>query len=157
MSVLAVGSTMWLSGAMLGSTDSNGNAGYALVGGIEMWESVTLQGGDYEMTGHIEPAWSMVQPDDEQACDEVELSGSATGTGRFGQQEAGVGASTRRAAPDADAIIELVRMWGVCPTTSCGPDLTGDGLVETADLMKLLFSGERCLAAAIRDPQSPDR
>jgi hypothetical protein len=62
--------------------------------------------------------------------------------------------SLRQSATSADAIIELVRMWGVCPTVSCGPDLTGDGLVETADLLQLLFGDMQQTAAVSGDRSS---
>ena len=140
MPVLAVASALWPSGIMFASTDPVRNAGYELVGGIEMWESATLRGGGFDLTGHIEPAWAMEQFDDEQACAEVESTESEAVTDCVEPIADEAIAPKRCPALHADAIIELVQMWGLCPAKSCSSDLTGDGLVETADLMLLLFS-----------------
>ena len=87
----------------------------------------------------IEPTWAMEPCDDEHALVDVEPKDSEAVTDCVNPADEAIDIQ-HCPAPDADAIIELVQMWGVCPATPCGPDLTGDGLVETADLMLLLFS-----------------
>jgi len=136
VTAFAIGGEMWSSGAMLGADDTVAdNAGYEMTGGIEQWETTVLHGGDYELIAHIEPMWAGNQHRDDQACAEGEMASPPS----IAHQPGDIKTSRRHASPDADAIIELLKAWGVCPTTSCAPDVTGDGLVETADLMRLLF------------------
>jgi len=136
---LAAVSTLLISGSMLGSTDAvDDNAGYELTGCIEQWETTIMLGGGLELTGHIEPMWEGIEHADDQTCDD----GAIPASPMLSDWRTELDQSLRQSATSADVIIELVRMWGVCPTVSCGPDLTGDGLVETADLMQLLLDDE---------------